>query len=175
MNTLLSGRVIIALVWVHCQDLLMHSSLTLGEEEFNMEDKLFVITVHQLQGYSKGTPNINYTSARVTQTLAGQCFRIFSHFVQHEGPLHSRLRPGTLKPLQANPVRDTQFLADQCNFYHGQRHTVSCRPVQLLAPSTTVRDMQSLADHYTHSPSTTARDTQPLAQTSSATMECFSQ
>ena len=72
MNTLLSGRVVIALVWIHCQDLLMHSSLTKGEEEFNMEDKLVVLTVHQLQGYSKGTPNVTTTSARDTQTLAGQ-------------------------------------------------------------------------------------------------------
>jgi len=34
----------------------MHSSLTKGEEEFNMEDKLFMLTVHQLQGYSKAPP-----------------------------------------------------------------------------------------------------------------------
>ena len=95
-----------------------------------MEDKLFVLTVHQLQGYSKGTPNIshceagwprthstlarqfNYTSARDAQSLDGQ----YSHIA-------------TLFNMKAHPTmpsaRDTQTLAGQ----PGQGHTVPCRPV----------------------------------------------
>ena len=95
-----------------------------------MEDKLFVLTVHQLQGYSKGTPNIshceagwprthstlarqfNYTSARDAQSLDGQ----YSHIA-------------TLFDMKAHPTmpsaRDTQTLAGQ----PGQGHTVPCRPV----------------------------------------------
>ena len=140
MNTLLSGRVVIALVWIHCQDLLMHSSLTKGEEEFNMEDKLFVLTVHQLQGYSKGTPNIshceagwprthstlarqfNYTSARDAQSLDGQYSHIATLFNMKAHPTMPSARDNS-------NARDTPTLAETLAGQPNQGHTVPCRPM----------------------------------------------
>ena len=58
-----------------------------------MQFKLFVATDYKY----RGTPVINYHP---------------SFNMKIEGPLHSRLRPGTLKPLRAKQVRDIQFLAD---------------------------------------------------------------
>ena len=143
-----------------------------------MEDKLFMSTDHQLQGYSKGTPNVTTTSARDTQTLAGQpgqghtvpCRPVLTancHFAQHEGPPPLCLRPGTLKRQgHTNPCRNP------CRPTQSGTHS----PLQTNAatPTTTARDAQSLDGQNllprpeTHSlltastPYTSARDAQSL-------------
>ena len=97
-----------------------------------MEDKLFMSTDHQLQGYSKGTPNVTTTSARDTQTLAGQ--------------------PGQGHTVPCRPVLTTTFFNMKAYYTHAflvKDPTLTIHLVRVLtqaSASTTssARDTQSL-------------------------------
>ena len=148
-----------------------------------MEDKLFMLTVHQLQGYSKGTPNIN--AATVKQAGQGHthpCTPVQLHLGQRRtvscGPEHL---PDTFHHGRGHRVPCRPMLP--FTFHHGQGHTVSCSQnifiisikgsshceagwprthAPLHASSTTPRpETHSLLTAST--PSTTVRDTQSLA------------
>ena len=103
-----------------------------------MEDKLVVLTVHQLQGYSKGTPNIshceagwprthstlarqfNYTSARDAQSLDGQYSHIATLF-------NMKAHPTMPSARENSNARDTPTLAETLAGQPNQGHTVPCR------------------------------------------------
>ena len=107
-----------------------------------MQFKLYVATDYKY----RGTPVINYHP---------------SFNMKIEGPLHSRLRPGTLKPLRANQVRDIQFLADY--YTHLLLRPGTHRPLQ----ANPVKDLTLIllikALTLTSSGTSPVRDAQPLA------------